>query len=158
MRECRAPLHNESGLRCSHCGEIICPECAIQTPVGFRCRECAALSKLPTFQVGTKHYTIAVLVGLGLAAVASFLWSISVRLVPFFYFNFLIAPGIGAAVSEVMSRAVNRKRSIGLACIAGGVMVIAYLVVAFAPWGTGFYVYDIAAVILGVMAAASLLK
>ena len=130
----------------------------MQTPVGFRCRECAGLSKLPTFKIGPKQYTIAVLVGLVLAAVAGFLWSIMVRLVPFMYFNFIIAPGVGAAVSEIISLAVNRKRGIGLACIAGGVVVIAYLIVAFSPWGTGFYLFDIAAVAMGVIAAASLLR
>lgn len=30
----------ETMLRCNRCNKPICPECAVQTPVGYRCREC----------------------------------------------------------------------------------------------------------------------
>jgi len=158
VNRCNAPLHNESGLTCGKCGETICPECAVPTPVGFRCRECANLYKLPTFRIEPKHYVIAVLVGLGLAVLFGLLWSIAIRFMPYLYLNLVIAPGIGAAISEVMSRAVNRKRGLGLAIIAGGSMVICYLIEVLAPWGIGFYFFDIVGTTIGVLTAASLLR
>lgn len=158
MKKCNSPLHYESTLTCSSCGEIICPECAVQTPVGFRCRECANLRKLPTFRIEPKHYAVAVLVGLGLAVVFGILWSIFIRFVPYVYLNLLIAPGIGEAISAVMSRAVNRKRGRGLAVIAGGAMVVCYLIEVLSPWGRGFYIFDIVAMMIGVVTAVGLLR
>jgi hypothetical protein len=57
-----------------------------------------------------------------------------------------------------MSRAVNRKRGLGLAIIAGGSMVICYLIEVLAPWGIGFYFFDIVGTTIGVLTAASLLR
>lgn len=158
MNKCNAPLHGESSLLCCKCGEVICPECAVQTPVGFRCRECAQLNKPPTFRVETKHYVIAVLVGLGLAVVFGLLWSFVIRSMPYLYLNIIIAPGIGAAIGEVMSRAVNRKRGLGLAIIAGGSMIICYLIEILSPWGWGFYLFDLVGMGLSVVAAAGMLR
>ena len=31
----------ETRLRCSRCGKPICPRCAVRTPVGMRCPDCA---------------------------------------------------------------------------------------------------------------------
>lgn len=158
MNKCNAPQHGKSNLLCSKCGEVICPECAVQTPVGFRCRECAQLNKPPTFRVETKHYVIAVLVGLGLAVVFGLLWSFVIRSMPYLYLNIIIAPGIGAAIGEVMSRAVNRKRGLGLAIIAGGSMIICYLIEILSPWGWGFYLFDLVGMGLSVVAAAGMLR
>ncbi len=32
----------ETLLRCNKCGRPICQDCAVQTPVGYRCKECIA--------------------------------------------------------------------------------------------------------------------
>ena len=156
MNKCNAPLHNESNLLCGKCGEVICPECAVQTPVGYRCRECAQLTKLPTFRVETKHYIIAVLVGLVLAIVFGVIWAFAIPSMP--YLNIVIAPGIGAAIGGIMSLTVNRKRGLGLAIIAGGSMALCYLIEILARWGSGFYIYNLIGIVLSVVAAAGMLK
>ena len=158
MAKCNAPLHFESALACSKCGEVICPECAVQTPVGYRCQECAKLGKLPTFQIDSKHYTIAGLVGFGMAVVMGVLWMIGFAFLPFGYVNIIIAPAIGMLIGEVISRSVNRKRGLGLAVIGGSAMVLCYLLAAVLPWGLRFHIIDIAAVIIAVPAAITQLR
>lgn len=157
MNKCNAPQHAESKLLCSKCGEVICSECAVQTPVGYRCRECAKLDKLPTFRVGTKQYVIASLVGLVLAIAFGLLWSYIVPFMPFNYINLAIAPGIGAAIGELISLAVNRKRGLGLAIIAGGSMLICYLIEILFPM-LRFYYFDLVGIVLSVLAAAGMLR
>ena len=38
---CAVHPDRETGLRCNRCERYMCPECAVQTSVGYRCRECA---------------------------------------------------------------------------------------------------------------------
>ena len=118
----------ETNLTCGKCGKPICPKCMVQTPVGARCPECARLQKLPTFRVSTSYYLRAVGAGLGLGIAGGLIWGLIQSLFSFFYLNLLLAPALGYAVSELLSRVVNRKRSTGLAVIAGAVMTLAYLV------------------------------
>jgi hypothetical protein len=156
LYKCNAPLHGESSLLCCKCGEVICPECAVSTPVGFRCRDCANLDKLPTFRVATKHYIIAGLMGLVLAIVFGIIWSFVIRTMPYLFLNIIIAPGIGMAIGELISLAVNRKRGLWLAVIAAGSMLLCYLIEII--WGRGFYLYDIVGIGLSVVAAAGVVR
>ncbi len=148
----------ETSLRCGKCGKLICPKCLVQTPVGARCPDCAKLSKLPTYQVPAPYYLRAAGTGLGMAIVCGIVWAVVTGLVPFFYFNLLIAPGIGYAIGEVISRAVNRKRGTGLAIIAGSALVISYLVSMFSPWGLRFGLFDLLAIGLGIFVAVTRLR
>jgi hypothetical protein len=130
----------------------------VQTPTGFRCKECANMQKLPTFKVGAKHYAIAIAVGLVMAGLCGFIWAYVMRSIPYSYLNFVIAPAIGSAIGEVISLAVNHKRSLGLAFVAGSAMVLTYLALLFSPLGMGFYLFDILTTILGVVAAVSFVR
>ncbi len=118
----------ETNLTCGKCGKPICPKCMVPTQVGARCPECARLQRLPTFRVSTSYYLRAVGVGLGLGIAGGLIWGLIQSLFSFFYLNLLLAPTLGYAVSELLSRVVNRKRSTGLAVIAGAVMALAYVV------------------------------
>jgi hypothetical protein len=37
---CAVHPDRETSLRCNKCGRYMCVECAVPTPVGYRCREC----------------------------------------------------------------------------------------------------------------------
>ena len=74
-------------------------------------------------------------------------------MVPFFYFNLLLAPAAGYAIGEVVSLSVNRKRGRGLATVAAIAVVISYLVSIFVPWGSGFHLFDLLALALGIFVA-----
>lgn len=148
----------ETNLRCGKCGKPICPKCLVQTQVGARCLECGRLQKLPTFNITKKYYLRAIGTATGMAFACGAVWWV---VMPFSYFNFLLAAGFGYAIGEVISRSVNRKRGRGLAFIAGVAVVVAYLVSIFPPWGFGrggFGLFGLLAVALGVWIAVSRLR
>ena len=151
----------ETDLRCGKCGKPICPKCLVQTPVGARCPECGRLQKLPTFNITKKYYLGAIVTATGMAfACGAAWWAIRV-VMPFIYFNFLLAAGFGYAIGEVISRSVNRKRGRGLALIAGVAVVASYIVSIFPPWGLGlgrFSLFGPLAVALGVWLAVGRLR
>ena len=119
----------ETRLFCGQCGKSMCTQCMVQVPVGIRCRECGRTERLPTFDVQPAYFLRA----LGVAAVASIvgglLWfwlNLQFGGVPFVSSIFGLA--VAYAIGELISRAVNKKRGVGLAWIAGGGMVVAYLI------------------------------
>lgn len=126
----RCALHPEveTGLRCGKCGQPICPRCLVHTPVGARCRSCAQLRRLPIYQVSFPYYLRAVGAGLGVALLGGGAWALLRVMAPFFYLYFILALGMGYATGELISRAVNRKRGLGLQVIAGAAMFLSFLV------------------------------
>ena len=119
----------ETALSCSRCDKSICIRCMVQAPVGIRCKECGKAVRLPTFDVTPSYYARAVGLGLAGAIGGGLLWgvfNVMFRGIPFL--PFLVAMGIGYGVGELISRGVNRKRGIGLAWIAGGSVVLAFLI------------------------------
>ena len=66
---CEAHPDVETNLRCGKCDKPICPKCMVETPVGARCRECARINKLPTFQISSKQLLLSSCVGLLIAVV-----------------------------------------------------------------------------------------
>jgi hypothetical protein len=133
----------------------------VQTPVGARCPKCAALKKLPIYEISTIFYIRAIAAGLATAAVLGAIW-------PFIplggFFLFFIALVIGYVVGEGISLAVNRKRGPGLQIIAGISVVVSYVIRSLIETPQqGFLhifadVYGLIALILGVIVAVGLLR
>jgi hypothetical protein len=117
----------ETTLKCGKCGKPICPKCMVQTPVGARCRECAKLYTPPTYRVSGIFYLRAVGAALGMAVVIGLLWGYISNYLPYFFINLLLAAGLGYAIGEVTSLAVNRKRGIWLAVIGGTAFALSYV-------------------------------
>ncbi len=139
----------ETNLRCGKCNQPICPKCAVQTPVGARCPDCARLTKLPVFQVQKTGYLKAVGTGLALAIVFGVIWGLMIpHLMGYGYLLIILGAYI---VSESMSRVVNQKRSVGLQIIAGGCTVLSY-VVAFS---IGLYISLFSLIALAIAIALS---
>ena len=115
----------ETGLACGRCGNYICTRCIIQTSVGSRCKNCARVTTLPTFEVRPSYYMRAVLAG-GLSALTSGVVFLLIFEtwgdIPFV--TSLLIIGTGYLVGEAISTAVNRKRGPGLAVVAAGSMVV----------------------------------
>lgn len=142
----------DTNLKCGKCGKPICPKCMVDTPVGTRCRECAALSKVPTFEVSAKHKAQAVAAGAGAGVVLGILWGFVAQTFSLLYVNLLIAALVGYAASEVISHVTNRKRGNALSVIAGLSVVIAYGVSMLLPWGNLFEGMDALSIILDIVA------
>jgi hypothetical protein len=152
----------ETELGCGKCGKPICPKCLIQTPVGARCPDCARLYKLPTFRLSLRHYLIAAGTALGMAIACGAAWGTVRAFIPSVIFNLLLAAGVGYAISEVVSRSVNRKRGKWLAVMGGVALPISYL--ASVPlntlfnFGAGFHYLDLLAIAVGIFVAAIRLR
>ncbi len=115
----------ETHLRCSRCGKPICVRCVIQTPVGGRCRECAALKKPPLFQVGPQRFAKAAGYGLVVAVVGGFIWAQLGSIGSMFGLSSLLLVLLGYAVGEAVSRGADRRISRGLVLLAGSLTVLA---------------------------------
>jgi hypothetical protein len=143
----------------------------VQTPVGARCRDCAALDKLPTFRVSTKYYLIALGTALGMAIACGAVWGVIEWKVTIFSLNLLLAPVAGYAIGEVVSLSVNRKRGTGLAIVGGIAVAVSYIFSLLAislladisfygalPTGSFSVIYHIIAVALGIFIAVTRLR
>ncbi len=166
----KCATHNdvETGLACGKCGTPICPKCLVETPVGARCRQCANVRRLPTYNITPVQYLKSVAAGAGIAIAVGVAWAwlrIAVD-IPFFGLMtaLLLAAGAAYVIAEVVSRVVNRKRGAPLQIIAGACFVLSYLVSNI--WISGdaltffasFYLIDILVVIVGVVVVAARLR
>ena len=160
--KCAAHPEVDTNLACGKCGIPICPKCLVQTPVGMRCRKCARLKRLPTFEITPRQYLKAVGVGLGCSLGLGILWASLWSFVSFF--NFIVAAGVGYAIAEVLTLSLNRKRGRVLQIIAAVCVVITFMIANVGLSGgtltlfDDFSFYDVAAVAIGIIVAVTSLQ
>lgn len=165
--KCAAHPATETGLSCGRCDTPICPKCLVETPVGARCRKCANVRRLPTYNVTRVQYVKAVAAGVGIAILVGVAWGwirIAVESIFGLLAALLLAAGAAWAISEVVSRVINRKRGTPLQVVAAACFVLSYLVSNV--WVTGgslglfmfFDPFDILIVIAGIAVAVVRLR
>ncbi len=111
---CENHPNRETMLRCNKCNKPICVECAVQTPVGYRCKTCVRgqQDKFYTATVTdkTKGFIGAgvsgFLLGLGGLLMGALLGGFFGLIIAFF-----VGPAIGGALGELTWRLAGRKRS-----------------------------------------------
>lgn len=122
--KCATHPNVDTNLRCGKCGKPICPKCLVQTPVGARCRECANVKPLVTYQLSPMYYARATGAGLASGAISGVIWAF----IPLWgLLNFFLAAGVGFLIAEAVSLSVNHKRGRALQVIASIGMVLSYL-------------------------------
>ncbi len=99
------PDDQEITLRCSKCGKPITPEEAVQTPTGYRCRDCVRRQQKVFDTSRPLDYLWGFLIAVPLSFIGSFLTSY-IR-----FFTFLLAPAAGVAVAEVVRAVIKKRRS-----------------------------------------------
>lgn len=115
----------ETALRCSRCEAYICPDCAVLTPVGYRCRSCG-LERSATHTITPLQLAIGCASGvvLGFAATALV---VSVNIGFFLIFAGAVA---GSVVGRLVSRTIGRKNSV----VVGGATALGFIAgVAWTP-------------------------
>ncbi len=117
----------ETNLRCGKCEKPICPKCLVQTPVGARCRECAQLKRIPTYNITVGQYGKAIFVALALGIVTGIIWSQLQSFLSFLYIDFIAALLAGYVIGELTSLSINKRRGTKLQIVAGVAVVISYL-------------------------------
>jgi hypothetical protein len=118
---CAVHPDRETALRCNKCGRYMCVECAVRSPVGYRCRECARGIEDKFFTAAPNDYLIvasvcAVLAGVGGAIVSL----INIGLL----FTIILGLPVGGGIAEVALRAIQRRRGRQSAIIAAAATVL----------------------------------
>jgi hypothetical protein len=104
---CAVHPDRETGLRCNKCDRYMCAECAVQTPVGFRCKQCVRQVEDRFFDATQVDYIILFIVGAVMSALGSFIAS----LIGFFFLLiFFLAIPVGGVISEAALRAIKRRK------------------------------------------------
>ncbi|MFH1087303.1 MAG: hypothetical protein V1737_01800, partial [Chloroflexota bacterium] len=157
---CAAHPDVETSARCSKCLKPICPKCQVDTPVGYRCRECASVRKLPAFNLVALDYVKATFAGLGASAASGIVWLVVRTMTPYMsFFNFFLAAAVGYGIGEAISLSVNRKRGRLLGILAGLCMVIAFVIgnglALSGRWILVFNLYNLVAIAAGIYLAVS---
>ena len=108
----------ETRVRCGRCDRPICTRCAMQGPVGFRCRQCGTLAFDPLTSLTPSQIALGFLVSGGLAGVAGFLASyVGV-------FGILISFFGGGLIAEAATRVIGFKRGpVMIGVVLGGIVV-----------------------------------
>ncbi len=101
---CANHPQRETSLRCNRCEKAICPECAVQTPIGYRCRECVRTHQKSFDTAVWYDYPVAVLLGGFLSYLGSLL---ATRLG---FFTLFLAPGAGLVIAELIRALIRRRR------------------------------------------------
>ncbi len=111
----------ETTLRCNRCEKPICSQCAVLTPVGYRCRECVRGQQAVFDTAQQTDYLIAAAVSLVLVGAATALLGVLGS------WSLIVAPVAGGGVGEVVRWAVRRRRSrqLPLSAAAGGALGVA---------------------------------
>ncbi len=112
----------ETRLRCNKCGKPICMQCAVRTPVGYRCRECVNAQQR-TFYAGfrSSYYLIAAVVALPLSLVAGWL------IPQLGWYTIFLGPVVGGGIAEAARYAIGRKRGQYTWLVVCGAIVVGAL-------------------------------
>lgn len=128
--QCATHPDVETELACGRCGTPICPRCLVQTPVGARCRRCAHLRRLPTYEIRATHLLRGIGAAVSAGAAAGLVWYLVLprRSGGYSFISLFLALAIGYAIGEAVSLATNRKRGAVLQGMAACGVVFAYFV------------------------------
>lgn len=115
MPTCSRHPKVETSLRCSRCESYICPDCAVLTPVGYRCRKCG-LETSATHSLSPLQLAMGLATGAGLGFAATVIVPARIG-----YLIIFLAALIGGFVGQAVTKVIGRKSSplVGAATAAG---------------------------------------
>ncbi len=122
---CEVHPDRETSLRCNKCGRLMCPDCVVPTPVGYRCKQCVRQHDDKFFNAGQNDYVI-------IAAVCGVLSAIATAIVqqislPALFLIFIAIP-LGGGIAELSLRLTKRRRGRQSANIAIASIIIGGIV------------------------------
>jgi hypothetical protein len=142
---CANHPQRETMLRCNRCDKLICTECAVLTPTGYRCKECVREQQ----KVFDSAIWYDYLLGFGIAFFLSLVASLIFAGIGMFtgFLGFILAvfggPFAGVAIGESVRFIIKRRRArslfmtIFVAVILGALPAVIYFLYFFLT----FHVY-----------------
>ncbi|HEX5938904.1 MAG TPA: hypothetical protein VFZ12_00940 [Dehalococcoidia bacterium] len=119
----------ETELRCSRCETLICPRCLIQTAVGARCKDCAAVRKNPIYTVTPAQYALMIPVSVLGGALVGVAWAfIQPGQLFLGFFSLFVAAGVGWLMAKAVERAASYRRGLVVQAFAIAGILTAFLV------------------------------
>ncbi len=131
----------ETSLRCNNCDRPICAQCAVRTPIGYRCRECVKGQQKAFNTSEWYDYLSGFIVAALLSAIAAFLVTL-IGGIGFFGFIliFLGSPTAGVVIAESVRAVTRKRRSRSLfMTVAAGVIVGALPMILFQLMTSGLF-------------------
>lgn len=152
---CEVHPNVETTLRCNKCGRLMCNQCAVLTPVGYRCRECVRGQKRTFYNARTTDALIQAAITFPLSAIAAGLMG----LLSFGFFGWLIAfwagSAAGALIADLAHRAVGKRRGEHSWLVVAGSVVAGGIVGGLA---TGFSLSGLIFTVMATSAAVGRLR
>lgn len=124
---CANHPQRETSLRCNRCDKPICPECAVLTPTGYRCKECVRGQQKAFVTATWIDFPLAFIA----AAFISYLASILAGFLSFW--SLILAPIAGTVIAEVVRFVIRKRRAPGLYLTAAAGTVAGCLPGILAP-------------------------
>lgn len=122
---CHRHPDRETALRCSNCERAICVDCAVQTPVGIKCSDCARVPRAARGVVPAAGLVRGILAAVVASGLAGFL--LDVVNVPFL--GIILAYAAGLGIGELARRASGGYRDPMLARAAAAAAVVGMLAI-----------------------------
>jgi hypothetical protein len=102
----------ETWVRCGRCDQPICTRCAMQGPVGLRCRTCGKPSRDALASLKPNQVAIGLAVAGGLGAVVGYFGT------QFGFFMIVVGFFAGTIIAEALDRTIGIKRGRRILAIA----------------------------------------
>ena len=100
-----------TNLSCATCDYSICIKCVIHTPTGIKCKNCANLKKIPTFEITPVFFIrgiISITITLTLFTIG--LYFLNSYIISGVFINLLAIIVLGFLIGQTLSLSVNYKR------------------------------------------------
>jgi len=129
MARCTYHPNTETELACAACGRPVCPREMVDTPVGYKCPECARLPKTALVRMRPRQVAGAVIAAVAAGAGGGLLLGYAFGVSPLGgFFSWVAAFVWGGLVAEAVRRGSGGHRGASTAAIAiAGVVAGAYL-------------------------------
>lgn len=135
---CTVHPHVETTLRCNRCGRPMCTKCAVQTPVGYRCKQCVRQQQDTFFNAQMLDYLAAG----GISLALSFIGAAIIARLGWFLLAFILSPAAGGIIGSVVWSVTRKRRGRHTAAVVGAAMVLGALPLLLSnPLAVGIFMF-----------------
>lgn len=113
---------SETYVRCGRCDQPICPKCAVQGPVGFRCRQCGLVKSAAVTDFSPQQLALGLVIPIGSGLILGYLGG------GLGFFSIFLAFFAGGFIAEAFVRSVGMKRGPVVRAMLYGGLVAGYAI------------------------------